>query len=144
MTQSVSHFGQSIACRKEGNFAANRYTRNLFVINSLRRAITATGVEGCAPVSPTCLSPRTGANLAPKGLRICLLQFHLCSSFIPKNFHWQESYRSASRQDRGGDRNPHRHRSDPHTIENAWMKWHVRNGVHLRVERNEMVIPRHE
>src|SRR5258708_36318562 len=72
---------------------------------------------------------------------LCLLPSPSCCSFIAKDFHRQETYRRASRQDRCGDRNSHRHDGNPHAIENAGMKRDVRDGIKLRIKRNQMVIP---
>src|SRR5260370_27353774 len=66
INQTVSSFRQSIACRKEGNSASNRNPYNLSVFNSLRRAITATGLKGDAPLSHTPHSAPIAATLPPQ------------------------------------------------------------------------------
>ena len=68
-TQSVSHFRQTIACRKEGIWRPNRNTYNLSLFNSLRRVLTQPKVEGRAPVLPARLGVLVGANITPNGLR---------------------------------------------------------------------------
>src|SRR5438445_13306040 len=78
------------------------------------------------------------------GRRIWLLPTHACESFVPQDFHGQEAYRSARGQDCGGDRDSHGHGSDPHTVEKTWMERHIRNGIHLGLKRNQMVIPGQE
>src|SRR5271155_3673970 len=65
-------------------------------------------------------------------------------SLIPKNLYRQQSRRGARRQNGRPDRDPHRRQRDPHAIERARMKGHVRNRIDLRIERNQMIVSRDE
>src|SRR5713101_3125829 len=64
------------------------------------------------------------------------------SSLIAKNLHRHESNGSASGQNCCRDGDAHRYCCDPHAIEDTRVERHIRNGVNLRVERNQMVDPR--
>src|SRR5215472_13227743 len=62
-------------------------------------------------------------------------------SFVPQNFHRQETRCGPRRHQSRADRNAHRRNGNPHSIPRTGMKWHIWNCIHLRVQGDEMVVP---
>src|SRR5215472_10621358 len=65
MTQTVSLFHHSLACRKKVTFCANSDVRNLSIFNRLRWAPKQSRVRQNTQGQPTSFLRRLGANHAP-------------------------------------------------------------------------------
>src|SRR6266404_2320266 len=70
---------------------------------------------------------------------ICARLLHGFPSFIAQDLDGQQLCRCTGRQKRCAHRYAHSYDGDPQPIEHAGVEGHVRNGVHLRIEWNQMV-----
>jgi hypothetical protein len=113
MTQTVSHFRQFAAYRKEGSFWPTRNTYNLFVFNILWWASTAPGMERQSPGMPAFLAPLLGANRTPNPTGNMLTLAGILPSFIPENLDRQKPRRSPRGNDGRKEGDSHRHQRNP-------------------------------
>src|SRR5216684_7404160 len=143
-TQSVSYFRPFAACRKEGIWGPSWNACNLFAFNILRWAFLAPGTSGQSPAVPACF-PLYKEQI-PRQIQpgICLASPDSSFLFIPEDLHRQEPRCSSGWNDGCKDRDSHGHERNPQSVENAGMKWHIRHRVHLRIQWNQVIVPRDE
>src|SRR5579859_251193 len=104
------------------------------------------GPRGALPAWFVCLCSLVRANHTPKTASAAPNPIFPASRglLIPKNLDGQKTRRSPRRQNRGSDGNSQSCCRDPNSVERARVKWNIRDRVDLRIERNQMIVPRHK